>query len=112
MQACAAHGGSDGCAIVRRFLVDECAQTRYEDRAGIRIRCVDFFERFKEWGGISTHWFFFWLPRSDHAYTEPGVFEPHDHLLFSDTTPCVRTRTPRADAVLVVGTRLRDSGWS
>jgi len=62
MQAYAAASGdtlpdSDGCATVRRFLVDECAQTHDEDRAGIRIRCVDFFERFKEWGGASTHRF-------------------------------------------------------
>ena len=41
--------------MMRRFLIDECSRVEIEERAGIRIRSVDFFERFKAWGHVSTH---------------------------------------------------------
>ena len=45
---------ADRLAMIRRFLADECARARFEDCAGMRIRSVDFFERFRGWGLVST----------------------------------------------------------
>ena len=48
---------ADTCAMIRRFLADECARAPFEERAGMRIRSVDFFERFRAWGLVLTEWY-------------------------------------------------------